>query len=738
MMRTLYILALSTALSTAIVQESKAQSTSDLPATDQQTGVDGTEGVADIIVTAQKRNERLIDVPLSVTQIDSDVLVSQNLTTIREFFTRIPGLQYTGGAGQTTLAIRGVSADVGGNPTVGITIDDVPFPVGGQIAPDLDPAILKNVAVLRGPQGTLYGASSLGGLLKFETVTPDPNKFSGRIEAGSEVVLDGGSGYSTRGALNIPVIEDRVGISLSGFYRRAPGYLDYTALQSGPQNAANTNRSYGGRAALFIKPVDGLSINLSFLDQELRGQGGTTIGLNGDFRPLVGSATNNFSRTLPIYSTRVRLYTGRIDADLGFGTLSSITGYTQSRYSLNNDLTFIFAPVLGVIQRVFGLPIAGDRADLTQFSNTNRFSQEVRLASNPGQKLEWLVGAFYNYDKALSNQTLLAINPTTNAVDATVFDTPSPYRFREIAGFADATYNFTDKLSLQGGLRYADNRQRSIQTATGPLALLQGAEDSDVRSSDSSWTWLLSPQYKINANLNLYGRVATGYRPGGPNSGLTPNNLTYEPDRTTNYEIGLKGSVLDRKLVFSASGFWIDWRNIQLLSIDADTQVAFTDNGGRARSRGAEVEVSYNAWKGGVLAANGAYIDAALRDALVGQTIGLAGDRLPLSSRWSGNLSFDQSFVLTPELNANLGTTLSYVGPHFAEFPAEGDPRGYSRGYATLDLRAGIESHGISFSLYARNITDSKGIISVSTSGNPYTGSIVQPRSVGGLISFNF
>ncbi|WP_206243514.1 TonB-dependent receptor [Novosphingobium terrae] len=737
-MNKFYVLALSTALLTGTAGQALAEVAPAAPGGVEPQASGAAPGSTEIVVTAQKRNERLIDVPVSVTQLDASTLVSQDLTTIRDFYTRVPGLQYIGGAGQTTLAIRGVNTDAGGNPTVGITIDDVPFPVGGQIAPDLDPAILQNVEVLRGPQGTLYGASSLGGLLKFQTVTPDTNKLSGRVEAGVETVTGGGVGASGRAALNIPVITDKVALSLSGFYKRAPGYLDYTALQGGARDNANTSDSYGGRAALLIKPVDGVKVNLAFLDQELRGQGGTTVGLTDSFKPDAGPTTNNFSTTLPIYKTRVRLYSARVDADVGFATLSSITGYTQSRYSLGNDLTFVFAPILSVIQDVFGTPIANDRAQLLETTSTNRFSQEVRLASATGKPLEWLVGAFYNYDKSTSNQTLTAINPATNATDALVFDAPSPSTYREISGFADATYHLTDRFSLQGGLRYASNHQHSIQTSSGLLAELQGSSDSDVRSSDHSWTWLLSPQYKINDNLNAYGRFATGYRPGGPNSALTPDHLTYGPDRTTNYEIGLKGSVLDKKLTFALDAFWIDWKNIQILSVDAVTQITFTQNGGRARSRGGEAEVSYSPWKGTVFAANGSFIDARLRDDLIGQTVGLSGDRLPLSSKWSGNLSADHSFALTNAVNANVGATLSYVGPKYAEFPTEGNPRGYSPGYVTLDLRAGFETHGVSFSLYARNITNKNGIIFVDTTGNPYTGSIIQPRTIGALVSYKY
>ena len=171
-MKTWQILGVCTALSSGIVAPAIARSTTDQPRESiSASNVTAVADTGDILVTARKRSERLLDVPVSVTEIDASALLDQNLNTIRDFYSRVPGLSYTGGTAETTLAIRGVIADETGNPTVAVTIDDVPFGPsssnahGGQLNPDLDPAILKGIEVLRGPQGTLYGASSLGGLL---------------------------------------------------------------------------------------------------------------------------------------------------------------------------------------------------------------------------------------------------------------------------------------------------------------------------------------------------------------------------------------------------------------------------------------------------------------------------------------------------------------------------------------------------------------------------------------------
>ena len=567
------------------------------------------------------------------------------------------------------------------------------------------------------------------------TATPDTNKLFGHIEAGADFVDHGGEGWETRGAANVPLISDKLAVSVSGFYRRNPGFIDFTALSAGRRDDGNPDKTYGGRAALLFKPIDSVKITLSALDQELRGTGGPAT-LDDNFAPT-DPLTNSTSQTLTTSLTKNRLFSGRVDADLGFATLSSITGYGQTRYRLDSDLTYIFAGLFGAIDQFIGLPVARDRAAFTQTYRTNKLTQEVRLASNPGGKLDWLVGGFYTHEKSKGVQILDAVDPASAAV-TNISTGPSPSTFREIAAFGDATYHFTNQLSLQGGVRYAENRQHFSTTFTGPLVLLTGPGDSHASSRDHSVTWLASPQFKLNSDLMLYGRVATGYRPGGPNSGLTPDHLTFDPDRTINYEVGIKTSALNHKLTFTADAFWIDWKHVQLTEIDPVNQIGFIANGDRARSRGVEAEASYRLWKGGVVAANGTYTDATLRGPLLGDTVGVSGDRLPLSPRWSGNLSVDQTFLLAEDLRATLGGTVTYLGKRYDAFPSVGQVRGVAEGFTAVDLRAGVVSHGIAFNLYARNVTNRQGLLGVDTAGSPFVGIVVQPRTFGGMLSFNF
>ena len=718
------------------------------PASAQTVAPDATNTNAvapsdDIVVTAQKRAERLLDVPVAVTAVNTDALVAQNLVQVRDFYATVPGLSYAGGSGQTTLALRGVTTSIAGNPTVGVTVDDVPFGsssalgYGGRLSPDLDPSTLERIEVLRGPQGTLYGASSLGGLLKYVTTAPSTTEWSGRVEAGASFVEHGADGWSTRGSINAPILADHVGLSVSGFYRRDPGYIDNTNARIFDWNSA---RAYGGRVALLIKPVDAVSIQLSALVQNLDGKGSPNIEVSPAYVPIAGSLATAASQGNDPYMTKARLYTGRIAADLGFGELTSITAYGENRYSASPDQSVRFAGLLGA----FGL--AGNRAVLANTFKTDKFSQEIRLASNGTGAFQWLVGGFYTKENTRGLQTLDALNPTSGALVSRLLTADFPSNLEELAGFADLTYKVSDKFDIQLGGRYSHNRQDYVEVDSGPLA---GDPIPLSRSSDNSVTWLVTPRYKISHDTMLYARVASGYRPGGPNSNVGNIPRSYGPDKTINYELGLKGTTPDRVLTYAASLFWIDWDDIQLAQTDLTSQFLYFTNGSGARSRGAEVELSIRPWRGMTLAGNAAYTDATLTRGLPGsgtsgQQVGNAGDTLPYAAKFAANFSADQKFDLGNGLNASLGGSMSYLGKRLGTFAsALATPRGVAPAFTTFDLRGGVDYHGIRYSLYVRNLTDKRGYTSAElrAAGNLASGynlSLIQPRTFGGSLAISF
>lgn len=723
---------------------------------ESDSGKDSTttpDTVQEIIVTAQKRSERLQDVPVSITALDATSLTQQNLVTLQDYVSRVPGLTYAG-TQQGEIAIRGVTTGFGTNPTVSILVDDVPFgsstafPQANSL--DLDPADVRQVEVLRGPQGTLYGASSLGGLIKYTTIEPNTHKFSATAESDGDKATDGGYGYGLRGTANVPLVDGVAALRVSGFYREDPP-IGYDALTG--QHDANHSHAYGWRAALRINPIEPLTIDLTAFNQQLSSfgnAGGTRVEeyVDSNYRPQYGDL--GYSNLAQPSFDKDRLYTGRVNYDLDFATVTSITSYSQYLGNQAQDLTQLFSGLIPVLSLV-GVNIpATDRTLLGNGHSTNKWTEEFRLASKGNQKLDWLVGFFYTHEKS-DNPQVLDANGSGSPINIYTGQRLSTYK--EYAGFADLTYHFTPEFDIQVGDRYAHNSQTFTTVASGPLEILTTGDTSPVVtrgiSSEGAWTWLVTPRYRFSPNLMAYVRIATGYRPGGPNLPQTGVPDAFRSDKTTNYEVGVKGELWDNKVRFDADGFWIDWSNIQLLNINKATQFAYTSNGSAARSRGFEASVDYNPWRGLTLGANGAYIEATLtkdlpQSATISPVNGVAGDRLPYSPRWTGNLSAEQQFDLGARSTIYFGGNLSFVGKRLSDFTdTAADPRVHLSSYQQLDLRAGLRRDGYGLNFFVKNANNSRGALTGSyqtnyVPANGYVLNLINPRTIGLNLTASF
>ena len=459
---------------------------------------------AEIIVTAQKRDERLIDVPVPVTAVSSDTLITQNLVSIRDYYSRVPGLQIAGER-SSQISLRGITTGGQTNPTVAILVDDVPFGsstyLGNATFPDFDPATLDHVEVLRGPQGTLYGASSLGGLIKYVTKSPDTREFSGRVEIGANTVDHGGEGFSARGSVNVPIISDHVGLSVSGFHRRDPAWIDNVV---GATRTTDTNRrtSWGGRVSLLVKPIDNLTITLSAMKQRQDTSGSNRVAVASatDFTVVDGvSSSTTFGRPIGDYTNATKIDTGKSDfelfsaktqLDLGFGELTSLSAWGRSERTDLTDQSSTFG-FLGLVYPGYQSAVIDDTSNLT------KFSQEVRLTGT-GAVLDWLIGGFYTKEHADLPQTILLTS--TSKTDDPIYVSANPSSFRELAAFGDLTIHLTSRFDIQIGGRYSDNKQVStaVSTIDTPAQLFFGPNSTTTTRSDGqAFTWLVTPTYHI-------------------------------------------------------------------------------------------------------------------------------------------------------------------------------------------------------------------------------------------------
>jgi outer membrane receptor protein involved in Fe transport len=684
--------------------------------------------------------ERLQDVPVPVTAVSASDLVDSNQVRLQDYYTRVPSLNVAPGIQATqVLTIRGISTG-GGNPTVGVVIDDVPF--GGTTAlgsgnqiPDFDPSDLARIEVLRGPQGTLYGVNSMGGLIKFVTVDPSTEKLTGRVQAGLTTIRNGDDrGYNARGAINVPLGET-FAVRASGFARRDPGYIDDSGLGLQGVNEATAE---GARLSALWRPTQDFSVKLSGLYQE------SAADASSDVFPSLGDLQQHYSVPgLGRYDIKNQAYSAVVNARLGRADLTALSGYNINRIFDSLDYT----PFLGA-----GSPVLfGAGVTATPYAENQRvrkFSQEVRLSMPLGAKVDWLMGAFYTDESASRVQQIYAENPTTGVIAGQWLDNRFPTSYTEYAAFTDFTFHVTDRFNVQLGGRQSWNEatyeSARVGPFVGPIPLIVPERKSDA----SAFTYIVTPQFRLSPEMLLYARLASGYRPGGPNTTAALAAgvpAEFDPDTTRNYEIGIKGNTPDRVVSYDASVFYIDWRDIQLdLRSSAGS---YLDNGGRATSQGVELSLEVRPTSVLTIAAWTAWNDAKLKENLplppVGTVYGLTGDRLPLSSRFSGNLSLDGDFPLRGDMTAFFGVSLSYVGERLSIFRrlANGQPvpRQELPAYARTDVRAGIRYDTWAGNLFVNNVTDRRGVLAGGAEQfNPLAFNYIQPRTIGVTLTKSF
>ncbi|MBB3859395.1 outer membrane receptor protein involved in Fe transport [Novosphingobium hassiacum] len=733
----------------------------------QETPGNAAQNANEIIVTAQKREERLKDVPVPITAIRSDSLLAQNQTKAQDFFSTIPAVNLQFQNGRAQLAIRGITTGpVTGNPTIGYTVDDVPYGSstgqGGLFgsAPDLDPSELARIEVLRGPQGTLYGASSIGGLLKYVTIDPSTDKISGSVGGGVLLVKDGGGtlGYNLRGAINLPVGET-FAVRASMFHRDEPGFIDNARTG---RNDVNASKVTGGRVSALWKPSDSFSLKLGAMHQVRNIYGSSNADITtGSFSKQTDIAGAGRSRA------ENQMFSAVMNADLGTVNVASISAYSRSKnYDFidftNTGLTFfVFPPIF--------FPITEFGDNFRQGYDVDKFSQELRFSGGVGDNIDWIVGGFYTHEDAKYRVDANATNPNTGEIYGTPIQWRDSLKFDEWAAFGNATVRLSDKFDVQFGGRYSENtqnfkhRERNIFPVfdnDGNPILGQSQviiANTDPRADGHSFTYQVSPRFKPSPDHMIYGRVASGYRPGGTNANCNsplsavPVPCQFKPDKIVNYELGAKGDLLDRLLSYDVSAFLIDWKDIQISQLVGENGFTYNGNAGRARSKGVEVSLEARPVEGLNVKAWLAYIDAKLAEDINSNALfGLKGDALPYNSKWSGRFSVDYVRPLSDSVTASFGASLTYVGNRRGEFvnkapdgtAPDAPLRQVYPEYAALDLNAGLDINAFTVQVFLQNVTNKRGVIgggfNNQTSFNPNWFNYTQPRTIGLNVSHKF
>lgn len=693
----------------------------------------------DIVVTAQKRSERSIDVPASITSIGGEKLEAAQVDQLSDLVGSVPGLSISnyGGPGMNSIQLRGLAGsflDDFAGPLVATYINDLP--VGSSTAAgrgnlftlDIQPYDLEALEILRGPQGTLYGANSMGGLIKYTLKKPDLDYFEGRVGTNLGYTHGGGGlNVSPRGAFNVPVIEGVLAVRGSAFYSNTPGYIDNVG--TGEANA-NSSESYGGRLAALLQATDRLSIQAGVLYQKGTADDVATVLVSQDLDFVYGpqDTYSDFPTTISQETTNMTL---GADYEFDFATLTLSAGWAKLDTLLNQDMTW------GSDAQLYN----PDGFVLFALDGTLRkFTSEARLVSDDTGPLEYTVGAYYTNERAgedTANDAYTADGQLRD--DININSGRSRYRYREMAAFANLTYKFSQAFDVSLGGRYTNYKQTGAATSSGLSG--GGTNPADTGNVDVG-IWSVNARYHFNPDLMAFGRFATGYRPGAFNSPTSSCDIpaASDPDRTDNYEAGLKGLIFGNKVNFELTAYHIKWKGMQLnvSQQQGDNTCIFVDNGGSATSDGVEFSTGISLTNELRLSGTVNYQDASL-DEDVPQSGGMAGDRLPLSSDWQWSLAADYRKPLHG-FTALAGANISYKSPYDNFF----ESRGAYYPFPSLTLAGayvGAEIGDLNARLSVQNLFNERSFVGMQYPFRPDFGIRAvpaQPRTVALSLDYQF
>jgi iron complex outermembrane recepter protein len=677
---------------------------------------DGAQAQGDIIVTAQKRDERLRDVPQGITVLTGEALARIGAKQMKDYVDFVPGLTEVAIGGKKNLVIRGLADGNDLGASVAVYVDDVPvtsasgFANGVRHTFDAAPFDIDRIEVLKGPQGTLYGAGAVGGLIKYVTQRPDLEKANGGVFSEISSTDMGGFNYDISAAASMPIVTDRIAIRVSGFQSHNGGYID-NIVPAFAKNNYNTSDTYGGRVDLLAKITDRLDIRVDAYLQDIR-QGGLSVTTTDPAgKPLFGSLYKTKAFGKDGFNQTFRWYNGTLNYDFGFAKLTSVTSWdhvvSNETYTYDPSTPFPIS-----LRADSGLDVGPVALDIG--GDVKKFTQEVRLTSQGTTKLEWMIGGFYTNEDGISSSHIRLFDSNGASLPDHYPASAGPSNYKEKAAFAHVTYHLTDRLAMSGGIRYANSKTKA------------SSGDENVAQTFNKVTYLADLQYKVSDDISTYARFATGARPGGPNfsvivpsSGAVFHPPAYQPDSVKSYELGMKGETADKRLGFDLAVYQMNWDNIQVVHTDQFLLSYNANIPSGATLRGVELSASARPVSALSAAITFAYQDPRINaDAI---DLGFKkGDRLPNVPEFQGTAMLDYTFDIAG-LHPTLGATLHYVDDRMSE--------GYKvTGYTYVDLRAELELGRTRFQAFIRNVNNSHGLVANNGVGQATP---LQPRTIG-------
>jgi outer membrane receptor protein involved in Fe transport len=670
----------------------------------------------EVLVTSNKIGpQRLQEVPASITVIDQNRIEQAGIDDFLDYVRTVPGLgfQLNTPAGDRDdiragrrFALRGIESGYDSVPTTAFYLDETPIPI-------MDPRLfdIARIEVLRGPQGTLYGANSMGGTIRVVTNQPEINQLRWRGDLSLESTREGDESYGANGMLNVPLVADKVAVRASTFFRNDGGYVDrYLGLpaSSGPTSVLrdiNGDEVWGARISALVQVSSKFRITPAIFRQEI------DVDDSGryepDFRDLgryfMSAGSERQTNDFTLYSVEASYdLTSRLQ-------LVSSSAYFESGFTSRDDVTKGFFDFGGT---AYGVAIYPNVID------NDRKSQELRLAYH-GARWRGVAGAYY-----MSEQRLFDQYGTTEATGVW-------FTYRQANGdeqkalFGEGTFDLTDRWSITGGARWFEGKQDQYTLYTYSLDFPPGdppsVEEFSGKADASSFSPKLQLRYDFSTDKMAYVSAARGFRPGGPTSlvpnspecladlqelGLTQPQTEFGPDKLWNYEIGVKSSFANRRITTNAAVYYVDWKEVQQTATLA-CGFSFVGNVGAAESKGIELE--FWALPLSALSISGSlgYTDAQFTQAAAAVGIA-AGDAIPLVPELTGSMTVKYTFRTPTGHTAFVRGDYQYI-----DKVEQGGFSGFTRpAYGSLDLRLGLGiSDHVEVALFVNNVLDERGAL---------------------------
>ncbi len=738
---------------------------------DQSSESRSAPAVSEIIVTATRREERLIDVPMSIAVVTADDIDRRGLVGAADYLRGIPGVSQANDAYGQAIIIRGIETNpslqnFSSGPTTATYFGETPTTssAGSCCGSNIDIKLvdIERVEVLRGPQGTAFGSSSLGGAVRTVPVAPKLDRFEGKIGAGySATGGTGGDNFMFQVVGNAPLINEKLAIRAtaykfvdSGFYRNRAGsdaaFQAVTAIPYGAQSFATDEEEVGrsdvrgARVSALFQAKDDLRFTLSYLTQKTEVDGGAAANGGGYEQTMLRIAPEHVRRgqTAGFADTDIDIANGVMEYDLSWAQLLATYSYVKGSAAVAFPLTYFY-------------PTAGYSslwpASYGTSSDHREHIGEIRMTTRLAGAWNFLAGLYAeSVDDRSPRSYVWYGSPATNVFtpgNPVIADTLDRRDLSQRAAFGEASWRFLPGFTLTGGVR-TYRYDRTVRVASRGIF----SNDTTRNEGDASGTnFRANLSYKPGEHALLYAGWAQGFRLGKPQPGVSAlicdrdnnglidgTNITIdstrilESDEVGSYELGGKFALLDRRVSFDAAVFRMDWSNLPIL-FSAGCGTSYNVNAGAARSEGVELQANFRIADAFRVDLGGSWVNARLTEDAPLQGFH-ADDRLPGSPKVNANLGMQYEFNLNGHV-ASVRADAIYVGPFYGNVQESAATR--SGDYVKVDAAARIALEDLYVDLYVHNVTDEDAFTFRYLVGDAF-GFRLRPRTFGVQLGYSF